>query len=156
MRVAYEALAWGSKVKLFAQAWADVQAEVSAQGRDGARFPNGIATMWCYVTEDRARADAMLADVLAPLLNRPVEELRAILPIGPAEECDGVVGVRDQLRHRGGGRELRGAGHLGQEVDDHREAGRALQRVVELRELGHARLGEERADGVAIGLGRLQ
>ena len=43
--------------------------------------------MWCYVTEDRARAEAVFADVLAPMLNRPVEELRAILPIGPAEEC---------------------------------------------------------------------
>ena len=52
-----------------------------------ARFPNGIATMWCYVTEDRARAEAVLADVLAPMLNRPPEQLRAILPIGPAEEC---------------------------------------------------------------------
>jgi alkanesulfonate monooxygenase SsuD/methylene tetrahydromethanopterin reductase-like flavin-dependent oxidoreductase (luciferase family) len=30
----------------------------------------------------------MLADVLAPLLNRPVEELRSLsLPIGPAEVC---------------------------------------------------------------------
>jgi alkanesulfonate monooxygenase SsuD/methylene tetrahydromethanopterin reductase-like flavin-dependent oxidoreductase (luciferase family) len=50
-------------------------------------FPNGIATMWCYVTEDRARADAVLVNVLAPILNRPVEQLRAILPIGSAEEC---------------------------------------------------------------------
>jgi len=73
--------------ELFAQAWADVQAEVSARGRDVAGFPNGIATMWCYVTEDRARADAVFADVLAPMLNRPVEQLRAILPIGSAEEC---------------------------------------------------------------------
>jgi hypothetical protein len=73
--------------ELFAQAWVDVQAEVTAHGRDGARFPNGIATMWCYVTEDRARADAMLADLLAPMLNRPVEQLRALLPIGSAEEC---------------------------------------------------------------------
>ena len=40
--------------ELFAQAWVDVQAEVTARGRDGAQFPNGIATMWCYVTEDRA------------------------------------------------------------------------------------------------------
>jgi alkanesulfonate monooxygenase SsuD/methylene tetrahydromethanopterin reductase-like flavin-dependent oxidoreductase (luciferase family) len=29
----------------------------------------------------------MLADLLAPLLNRPVEPLRSILPIGSAEEC---------------------------------------------------------------------
>ena len=62
--------------ELFAQAWSDVQAELAARGREAARFQNGIATMWCYVTEDRARADAMLADVLAPMLNRPVEQLR--------------------------------------------------------------------------------
>jgi probable F420-dependent oxidoreductase len=73
--------------KLFAQAWSDVLAAVAEHGRDAARFPNGIATMWCYVTEHRARAEAMLADVLAPLLNRPVGPLRAILPIGSAEEC---------------------------------------------------------------------
>jgi alkanesulfonate monooxygenase SsuD/methylene tetrahydromethanopterin reductase-like flavin-dependent oxidoreductase (luciferase family) len=72
---------------LFAQAWSDVQADLAARGRDATGFPNGIATMWCYVTEDRARAEAMLADMLAPLLNRPVEPLRSILPIGSAEEC---------------------------------------------------------------------
>ena len=81
--------------ELFAQAWSDVQAEVAARGRDVARFPNGIATMWCYVTEDRARAESILADVLAPMLNRPADELRAKLPIGPAEECAAeVAGVR--------------------------------------------------------------
>ena len=73
--------------ELFARAWKDVQAEVAARGRDVAGFPNGIATMWSYVTEDRARADAVLADMLAPMLNRPVEQLRAVLPIGSAKEC---------------------------------------------------------------------
>jgi alkanesulfonate monooxygenase SsuD/methylene tetrahydromethanopterin reductase-like flavin-dependent oxidoreductase (luciferase family) len=73
--------------ELFARAWLDVQAEAAARGRDLAQFANGIATMWCYVTEDRARADTMLADVLAPMLNRPAEQLRSILPIGSAEEC---------------------------------------------------------------------
>jgi alkanesulfonate monooxygenase SsuD/methylene tetrahydromethanopterin reductase-like flavin-dependent oxidoreductase (luciferase family) len=71
----------------FAQAWLDVQAEVAARGRDVAGFPNGIATMWCYVTEDRVRAEAVLADLLAPMLRRPVDELRPILPIGSADEC---------------------------------------------------------------------
>jgi probable F420-dependent oxidoreductase len=73
--------------ELFAQAWSEVQAAVAAKGRDVTGFENGIATMWCYVTEDRARADSMLADVLAPMLNRPADVLRALLPIGPAEEC---------------------------------------------------------------------
>lgn len=65
----------------------DVQAEVAVRGRDVARFPNAIATMWCYVTENRARAESILADLLVPMLNRPADELRAKLPIGPAEEC---------------------------------------------------------------------
>jgi probable F420-dependent oxidoreductase len=73
--------------ELFAQAWLDVQAELAAKGRDAAGFENAIATMWCYVTEDRARADALLADVLAPMLNRPLEQLRSLLPIGSAEDC---------------------------------------------------------------------
>ena len=51
-------------------------------------LPNAIATAWMYVTEDTRQAERMLADVLAPLLNRPVEDLRALaLPIGPAEVC---------------------------------------------------------------------
>ena len=78
---------YNTNPELFAGAWSAVRAEVTAHGRDATQFPNGIATMWCYVTEDRARADAVLADVLAPMLNRPVEELRAILPIGAADEC---------------------------------------------------------------------
>jgi alkanesulfonate monooxygenase SsuD/methylene tetrahydromethanopterin reductase-like flavin-dependent oxidoreductase (luciferase family) len=50
--------------------------------------PNAVGTAWLYVTEDIRSAERMLADVLAPLLNRPVEELRSLsLPIGPAEVC---------------------------------------------------------------------
>ena len=50
--------------------------------------PNAIGTAWLYVTEDIRSAERMLADVLAPLLRRPVEELRSLsLPIGPAEVC---------------------------------------------------------------------
>ena len=51
-------------------------------------FPNAVATMWCYVTERRAEAERMLADVLAPMLNRPVDALRELsLPIGSAADC---------------------------------------------------------------------
>jgi alkanesulfonate monooxygenase SsuD/methylene tetrahydromethanopterin reductase-like flavin-dependent oxidoreductase (luciferase family) len=51
-------------------------------------FPNGIATMWLYVSESRADAERMLRDVLAPMLRRPVDELRELaLPIGSAEDC---------------------------------------------------------------------
>jgi alkanesulfonate monooxygenase SsuD/methylene tetrahydromethanopterin reductase-like flavin-dependent oxidoreductase (luciferase family) len=51
-------------------------------------FPNAIATMWLYVTGSRRDAERMLADVLAPLLSRPVDALRELaLPIGSAEHC---------------------------------------------------------------------
>jgi len=44
--------------------------------------------MWLYVTESRANAERMLRDVLAPMLRRPVDELRDLaLPIGAAEDC---------------------------------------------------------------------
>jgi alkanesulfonate monooxygenase SsuD/methylene tetrahydromethanopterin reductase-like flavin-dependent oxidoreductase (luciferase family) len=59
-----------------------------AEGKDEASFPNGLATTWLHVTEDRAETERILADVLAPMLGRPVEELRSLsLPIGPAETC---------------------------------------------------------------------
>ena len=51
-------------------------------------FPNGIATMWLYVTESRRTADTVIADVLAPMLRRPAEAIGDLaLPIGPAELC---------------------------------------------------------------------
>lgn len=57
-------------------------------GRSPESFPNALATTWLSITEDRAGAERMLADVLAPILNRPVETLRSLpLPIGPAEVC---------------------------------------------------------------------
>ena len=71
----------------FAQGLARLSKELRALGKTAETFPNGIATMWTYVTEDRAAADRILSAVLGPMLNRPVDELRAVLPIGPAEEC---------------------------------------------------------------------
>ena len=53
--------------------------------RDG--FPNALSTMWTWVTEDQAEADRVLDDVLAPLLRRDPDELRAQVCVGPAEHC---------------------------------------------------------------------
>ena len=48
---------------------------------------NGIATMWLYVSEARRDAERMLREVLAPMLNRPIEALRELaLPIGSVEQ----------------------------------------------------------------------
>jgi alkanesulfonate monooxygenase SsuD/methylene tetrahydromethanopterin reductase-like flavin-dependent oxidoreductase (luciferase family) len=59
-----------------------------AVGKQAESFPNALATAWLYITEDGTRAERMLTDVLAPMLNRRVETLRSLsLPIGPAELC---------------------------------------------------------------------
>lgn len=50
-------------------------------------FPNALATMWTWVAEDRAEADRVLAEVLAPVLQRDPEELRGQVCVGPAEHC---------------------------------------------------------------------
>lgn len=71
----------------FAESWRAVQDAVAARGRDAEAFPNAIATMWLYVTDDRAEAERVLLEVLVPTLNRPTDELRERLPIGPPEEC---------------------------------------------------------------------
>jgi alkanesulfonate monooxygenase SsuD/methylene tetrahydromethanopterin reductase-like flavin-dependent oxidoreductase (luciferase family) len=50
--------------------------------------------MWLYVTDKRGDADRVLADVLAPMLNRPVEALRDLaLPIGSPEQCAERIGA---------------------------------------------------------------
>ena len=73
--------------ELFAKAWRQLQEFLVAAGKDPASFPNALATMWFYITEDEREAERMLNDVLAPAINRPVPELRARLPIGSALAC---------------------------------------------------------------------
>jgi len=43
--------------------------------------------MWTWISEDRAEADRVLGDVLAPLLRRDPEELRSQVCVGPAGHC---------------------------------------------------------------------
>jgi alkanesulfonate monooxygenase SsuD/methylene tetrahydromethanopterin reductase-like flavin-dependent oxidoreductase (luciferase family) len=56
-------------------------------GKDPTSFPNALATMFMYITDDDARADRVLAETLAPMLNRPLEQLRERLLIGAPEVC---------------------------------------------------------------------
>ena len=61
--------------------------QLHAHGRDPDRFPNALATMWTWVTEDTRDADRVLREVLAPMLKRAPDALRDQLCIGPAEQC---------------------------------------------------------------------
>ena len=68
-----------------------------AAGKDPASFPNAIATMWLYITEDEVIAERMLNDVLAPILNRPAAELRERLPVGSAQDCARKLAAYQQV-----------------------------------------------------------
>jgi alkanesulfonate monooxygenase SsuD/methylene tetrahydromethanopterin reductase-like flavin-dependent oxidoreductase (luciferase family) len=65
---------------VLAQALAD-------RGREAFGFPSALATMWTWISEDRAEADRVLARILAPLLGRDPEELRSQVCVGSAGHC---------------------------------------------------------------------
>lgn len=73
--------------ELFAKGWGQLETFLVAAGKDPTSFPNAIATMWFYITEEESEAERILNEVLAPAINRPVAELRERLPIGSALAC---------------------------------------------------------------------
>ena len=81
------ASAYNTTPEAFAAARRTLSKRLRAVGKDPARFPNAIATMFFYVTEVRATSEQIVRQVLSPMLNRPEEELRARLLVGPAEVC---------------------------------------------------------------------
>ena len=73
--------------EIFADARQQLEEFLVAAGKEPSTFPNALATMWLYITEDETEAERMLNEVLSPAINRPVAELRQRLPIGSAETC---------------------------------------------------------------------
>jgi alkanesulfonate monooxygenase SsuD/methylene tetrahydromethanopterin reductase-like flavin-dependent oxidoreductase (luciferase family) len=76
----------------FAQARARLAEALAAQGRPSDRFPNAVATMWTWITEDRAEASRMLRDVLAPLLGRDAGQLARQVCVGGRSHCLELLG----------------------------------------------------------------
>jgi alkanesulfonate monooxygenase SsuD/methylene tetrahydromethanopterin reductase-like flavin-dependent oxidoreductase (luciferase family) len=81
------ASAYNTTPEGFSSARARLAAELEARGRDADALPNALATMWTWVAEDPTEGDAVLGEVLAPLLNRDPEELRRQVCVGPVEHC---------------------------------------------------------------------
>ena len=81
------ASAYNTAPERFAAARMLLAEELQSRGRDPDGFPNGLATMWTWITESRAEADRVLRDVLAPLLRRDADELRAQVCVGSADHC---------------------------------------------------------------------
>ncbi|MGH3362117.1 MAG: LLM class flavin-dependent oxidoreductase, partial [Nocardioides sp.] len=81
------ASAYNTTPERFASARAALDDALRARGRDTASCPAALATMWTWVTEDRAEAERVLSQVLAPILGRAPEELRPHVCVGPAGHC---------------------------------------------------------------------
>jgi alkanesulfonate monooxygenase SsuD/methylene tetrahydromethanopterin reductase-like flavin-dependent oxidoreductase (luciferase family) len=81
------ASAYNTSPEAFDAAKGSLSEQLSVRGRDPDRFPNALATMWTWITEDAREADRVLRDVLAPLLKRDADGLRDRLCIGPAGKC---------------------------------------------------------------------
>jgi probable F420-dependent oxidoreductase len=81
------ASAYNTTPQAFTAARRRLAEHLHASGKDPNRFPNAIATMFYYVSEERATSKRIVQEVLSPTLNRPEEELRQRLLVGPAEEC---------------------------------------------------------------------
>lgn len=81
------ASAYNTTPEGFSTAKQSLSDELRARGKDPDRFPNALATMWTWVTEDAGDAERVLRDVLAPVLRRNPDDLRDQLCIGPAERC---------------------------------------------------------------------
>jgi alkanesulfonate monooxygenase SsuD/methylene tetrahydromethanopterin reductase-like flavin-dependent oxidoreductase (luciferase family) len=86
------ASAYNTTPARFAKGRTRLAEALQAQGRSSDRFPNGLATMWTWITEDRAEADRMLRHVLAPLLGRDPEQLSGQLCIGGRAHCLELLG----------------------------------------------------------------
>ena len=85
------ASAYNTTPEGFAAAWNRIRQLLAAAGKDPDHFPNGLSTMYCYITEERGAAEHLVREVLSPALNRAEPELSARLLIGSPELCAGKV-----------------------------------------------------------------
>jgi alkanesulfonate monooxygenase SsuD/methylene tetrahydromethanopterin reductase-like flavin-dependent oxidoreductase (luciferase family) len=81
------ASAYNTTPEDFGTARTRLAGELEARGRSPDRFPNALSTMWTWVTESRTEANRVLRSVLASLLGRDAEQLRAQVCVGSAEHC---------------------------------------------------------------------
>ena len=86
------ASAYNTTPEGFAQARVALAEALDAQGRPSDGFPNGLATMWTWITEDRAEAERVLRDVLAPIIKRDPDELAQQVCIGGRGDCLELLG----------------------------------------------------------------
>ena len=79
------ASAYNTTPELFDDAWQALRSKLADNGKATDAFPNALATMWCYITDDRDEAERVLRERVVATVHRPEDTLRERLPIGPPE-----------------------------------------------------------------------
>lgn len=79
------ASAYNTTPQLLANAWSSLRHRLVEHGKDPERFPNALATMFCYISDDQTAADRIMRERIAPRINRSEDVLRDRLPVGPPE-----------------------------------------------------------------------
>jgi len=71
----------------FAAGLAKLRDQLKTFRKDPVQFPNALATMFMYITEDNSEAERVLSETLAIFLHRPIEQLHERLLVGAPETC---------------------------------------------------------------------
>jgi probable F420-dependent oxidoreductase len=79
------ASAYNTTPTMFGEAWRALRSLLPTYDKSADSFPNALATMWCYITDDRAEAERILRERVMPRVHRPEELLRERVPIGSPE-----------------------------------------------------------------------
>ena len=87
------ASAYNTTPESFKDALSRLGTYLSQRGIRPGSFPNAIATMLLFITEDRSQAKRMLEEVICPAMNRSPDELAPRILVGPAEECAEKIGA---------------------------------------------------------------
>jgi alkanesulfonate monooxygenase SsuD/methylene tetrahydromethanopterin reductase-like flavin-dependent oxidoreductase (luciferase family) len=79
------ASAYNTTPALFADAWERLKDLLPSHGKDPESFPNAVATLWFYITDDDVEAARIMRERVVPTIHRPEEMLRERVPVGSAE-----------------------------------------------------------------------
>jgi len=78
------ASAYNTTPALFCEALTSLNGYLADHGKNPEMFPNALATMWFYITENPSEADHIWRHRVLPAISRPEDLLRERLPIGSA------------------------------------------------------------------------
>ncbi len=85
------ASAYNTTPEKFPADWSALRETLARHNKDPQTFPNGLATMFTYVTDDRVEAERVVGQKLGPAVGRGAVDLSSRLLIGTADECIGLV-----------------------------------------------------------------